>query len=51
MAGPQHRGSTERVRIPHVFGKAQALWGSKIGNGYLWAPYGSLAFGDLYVKS
>ncbi len=37
--------------IPHVFGKAQSIWGSKIGNGYLWAPYGSLAFGDLYVKS
>ena len=37
--------------IPHLFGKAQALWGSKIGNGYLWYPYGSLAFGDLFVKS
>lgn len=37
--------------IPEVFGKAQAIWGSKIGNGYLWDPYGSLAFGDLYVKS
>jgi peptide/nickel transport system substrate-binding protein len=37
--------------IPHLFGKAQALWGSKIGNGYMWFPYGSLAFGDLYVKS
>ncbi len=35
--------------IPHLFGKAQALWGSKIGNGYLWDAYGSLAFGDLYV--
>jgi peptide/nickel transport system substrate-binding protein len=28
--------------IPHLFGKAQALWGSKIGNGYMWFPYGSL---------
>ena len=37
--------------IPHLFGKTQAIWGSKIGNGYLWYPYGSLAFGDLYVKS
>lgn len=35
--------------IPNLFSKAQALWGSKIGNGYLWYPYGSLAFGDLYV--
>jgi len=35
--------------IPHLFGKAQSFWGSKIGNGYLWDAYGSLAFGDLYV--
>ena len=37
--------------VPTVFGKAQYLWGSKIGNGYLWDPYGSLAYGDLYVKA
>jgi peptide/nickel transport system substrate-binding protein len=37
--------------VPTVFGKAQSLWGSKIGNGYLWDPYGTLAYGDLYVKS
>jgi peptide/nickel transport system substrate-binding protein len=37
--------------VPTVFGKAQFLWGSKIGNGYLWSPYGSMPFGDLYVKS
>lgn len=36
--------------IPHLFGKAQALAGSKIGNVFLWFPYGSYAFGDLYVK-
>lgn len=36
--------------IPHLFAKTQSIWGSKIGNGYLWFPYGSLAFGDLYVK-
>jgi peptide/nickel transport system substrate-binding protein len=36
--------------VPTVFGKAQSLWGSKIGNGYLWDPYGTLAYGDLYVK-
>ncbi len=36
--------------IPHLFGKAQSVWGSKIGNGYLWFAYGSLAYGDLYVE-
>jgi len=35
--------------IPHLFGKSQSFWGSKVGNGYLWDAYGSLAFGDLYV--
>jgi peptide/nickel transport system substrate-binding protein len=37
--------------IPQNFSKDQSIWGSKIGNGYMWFPYGSLAFGDLYVKS
>lgn len=37
--------------VPTVFGKTQYLWGSKIGNGYMWDPYGSMPFGDLYVKS
>ncbi len=37
--------------IPQNFSKDQSIWGSKIGNGYLWFPYGSLAFGDLFVKS
>lgn len=37
--------------IPQTFSKDQSIWGSKIGNGYLWFPYGSLAFGDLFVKS
>ncbi len=37
--------------VPTVFGKTQYLWGSKVGNGYMWDPYGSMAFGDLYVKS
>ena len=36
--------------VPRLFGKWQLLWGSKIGNGYLWDAYGSLAYGDLYVK-
>ena len=37
--------------VPTVFGKAQFLWGSKIGNAFLWDPYGSMPYGDLFVKS
>lgn len=37
--------------VPTRFGKIQYLWGSKVGNGFLWDAYGSFAFGDLYVKS
>ena len=37
--------------VPTRFGKIQYLWGSKVGNGYLWDAYGSFAFGDLFVKS
>jgi peptide/nickel transport system substrate-binding protein len=36
--------------IPHLFAKAQALAGSKVGNVYMWFPYGTYAYGDLYVK-
>jgi peptide/nickel transport system substrate-binding protein len=35
--------------VPTRFGKIQYLWGSKIGNAFLWDAYGSLPFGDLYV--
>lgn len=37
--------------IPGTFTKAQDIWGSKVGNTYRWAPFGSFNFGDLYVKS
>lgn len=37
--------------IPTRFGKIQYLWGSKVGNGFLWDAYGSFAFGVLYVKA
>lgn len=37
--------------IPSSFTKAQDIWGSKVGNTYRWAPFGSFNFGDLYVKS
>lgn len=35
--------------IPGSFTKAQDIWGSKVGNAYRWAPFGSFNFGDLYV--
>lgn len=35
--------------VPTRFGKVQYLWGSKVGNAFLWDAYGSLPFGDLYV--
>lgn len=43
--------------IPRLFGREQRLAGSKIGfksgpggNAYLWAPYGSWPYAELYVK-
>ena len=42
--------------IPTRFGKQQRLAGSKVksasgknGQVYLWAPYGSWPYGDMYV--
>jgi peptide/nickel transport system substrate-binding protein len=37
--------------VPTRFGKIQYLWGSKLGNAFLWDAYGSLPFGALYVKA
>ncbi|HET8616251.1 MAG TPA: ABC transporter substrate-binding protein [Actinomycetales bacterium] len=43
--------------LPTRFGREQRLAGSKVGSGsgdggqvYLWAPYGSWSYADLYVK-
>ncbi|GAA4357585.1 ABC transporter substrate-binding protein [Angustibacter luteus] len=43
--------------LPTRFGREQRLAGSKVGNVsgdggkvYVWAPYGSWSYGDLYVK-
>jgi len=43
--------------LPTRFGREQRLSGSKVGNVsgdggkvYIWAPYGSWSYGDLYVK-
>jgi peptide/nickel transport system substrate-binding protein len=36
--------------VPTRFGKAQRLWGSRVGGAYLWAPYGSYPYAQLYVR-
>src|SRR5207244_6037307 len=36
--------------IPTFFELQQRLTGTKIGNAYTWGPYGSWAYGDMYVK-
>jgi peptide/nickel transport system substrate-binding protein len=33
------------------FGKAQFVWGSKVGGGFFWVPQGNPAFGKMWVKS
>jgi len=35
--------------IPTFFGLQQRLVGTKIANAYFWGPYGSWAYGDMYV--
>jgi peptide/nickel transport system substrate-binding protein len=42
---------TQAWIVPTRFGKVQYIWGSKVGNAYLWDAYGSMPFGDLYVKT
>jgi peptide/nickel transport system substrate-binding protein len=36
--------------VPTRFGKQQRLAGSKVGGTYLWAPYGSWGYADLFVQ-
>lgn len=36
--------------IPTFFTKTQRMWGSNIGGNYQWAPYGSYAYNDIYLK-
>ena len=36
--------------IPTFFELQQRMVGTKIGNAYSWGPYGSWAYGDMYVK-
>jgi len=36
--------------IPTFFTKTQRIWGSNIGGNYQWAPYGSYAYNDIYLK-
>jgi peptide/nickel transport system substrate-binding protein len=36
--------------LPTIFGKAQFVWGSKVGGGFFWVPQGNPAFGKMWVK-
>lgn len=36
--------------IPTFFTKTQRIWGSNVGGNYQWAPYGSYAYNDLFLK-
>jgi hypothetical protein len=36
--------------VPMRFGRAQFIVGSKVGGAYIWAPYGSLPYAQLYVE-
>ena len=36
--------------VPTRFGKQQGIIGSKVGGAYLWAPYGSWGYADMFVK-
>jgi len=36
--------------VPTRFGKMQGMIGSKVGNAYPWAPYGSWPYANMYVQ-
>lgn len=38
------------VVIPTRFSKTQIIAGTKVGGGFIWAPYGSWPYANLYVK-
>jgi peptide/nickel transport system substrate-binding protein len=40
----------EALVLPTRFGREQRLHGSKIGGAYIWAPYGSWPYGNLWVE-
>jgi peptide/nickel transport system substrate-binding protein len=39
----------EALVVPTRFGKDQLIWGSKVGGAYVWPPYASWGYPDLYV--
>jgi len=39
----------EALVLPTRFGREQRLHGSKVGGAYIWSPYGSWPYGQLYV--
>jgi peptide/nickel transport system substrate-binding protein len=43
--------SKNMYTIPAFFELTQRLAGTKVGGIYLWGPYGSWPYGDMYVKS
>jgi len=36
--------------VPTRWSKTQRIAGSKVGGGYIWAPYGSWPYGDMWVN-
>jgi peptide/nickel transport system substrate-binding protein len=36
--------------LPTIFGKAQSVWGSKVGGVFFWVPQGNPAFGKMWVN-
>ncbi len=44
------KGSELGLVAPTQFGLDQRLWGSKVGNVYFWAPYGSFDYSQVFVN-
>ncbi len=44
------QGSELALVAPTQFGLDQRLWGSRLGNVYFWAPYGSYDYGQVFVN-
>lgn len=36
--------------VPTVFSTVHYIWGSQVGNAFVWDPYASMPFGDLFVR-
>jgi peptide/nickel transport system substrate-binding protein len=40
---------SDALAVPYLFERQQRLHGSKVGNAYIWGPYGSWDYATLYV--